>query len=211
MRNKMIILAIFAVVVAVSTIGGIATVHAKSGPVIQSTCHGAGVSGALKTSQSYADSAAGRVNKLDAMSKAERAKAWNQGPEARWFGKYSNSRFKNVRNRVNKIASHLKDWKLDVRCNWKKTYYGSASPGIKRITLGKSWKDEVKAGERVQTFPHEAAHIAGAVLGGEVRNKYGVINAIKRAKNHPGVAVRTAENLGYYVICRKGGFSKTCN
>jgi hypothetical protein len=179
-----------------------------AGPAVNSTCHGAAVDSWLGSSHGYAVKAASRLNGLAKLSEKKRESAWNAGDELLWFGAYSESRFKNVQKRISKVAVILDSWRLDVRCKWTKSYYGNASPGIYRITLGGGWKGE-SAGDvdKPQTFVHEAAHIAGAVLGGEVRDKYGVPDAIKRAKDHPGVAVRTAENLGYYAVCRSSTWS----
>ncbi len=109
---------------------------------------------------------------------------------------------------MTKIASILGSSKLDIKCKWSKPWYGDASPGIYKITLGGDWKSEPSSSaDKVQTFVHEAAHIAGAVLGGEARGKYGISDALTRASKHPGTAVRTAENLGYYAICRSSYWS----
>lgn len=179
-----------------------------SGPAIYSTCSGAGVGGWLTSSHSYATAAANRLNSLASMSKSQREAAWSSGAERRWFGEYSQLRFDNVRNRMQGIAETLNSWRLDVRCNWSKSYYGTASPGIYRITLGSAWKSASGSDvDKPQTFVHEAAHIKGATLGGEVRGKYGVADALTRAQKYPGVAVRTAENLGYYAICRSSSWS----
>jgi hypothetical protein len=139
---------------------------------------------------------------------------WNGGAERIWFGDYSNARFGNVKNRMNGIAQALTDWKLDIRCNWAKSYYGDASPGVLRITLGSAWRDApTSISDKTQTFVHEAAHIRGAVLGGEIRHKYGVNDALDRAMRYPGTAVRTAENIGYYAVCRQRAWAthSSCN
>jgi hypothetical protein len=179
-----------------------------AGPVIGSTCGGAGVGGWLSSSHSYASAAANRLDSLASMSTNQRISAWNAGGERRWFGDYSELRFGNVRKRMRGISETLGNWRLDVRCNWSKSYYGTASPGIYRITLGSAWKNASGSlVDKPQTFVHEAAHIKGAVLGGEVRGKYGVSDALTRAQKYPGVAVRTAENLGYYAVCRSSAWS----
>jgi len=176
---------------------------AAAGPAVQSACYGTGVESTLGSAHTLASAAAGRLNGLAALSSSQRASAWSSGPERRWFGDYSNLRFNNVRNRMNDIASALNDWRLDVHCRWDKSYFGNASPGIRRITLGSAWKTASSGNaDKPQTFVHEAAHIRGATLGGEARGKYGVADALKRAQKYPGVAVRTAENLGYYAVCR---------
>lgn len=186
----------------------IATDAVAAGPAIYSSCHGAGVESTLGSAHALATAAASRLNGLAKLSSSKRKAAWSSGAERRWFGEYSELRFDNVRGRINGIAAILNDWRLDVRCNWAKSYYGNASPGIRRMTLGRAWKDASASDpDKPQTFVHEAAHIRGAVLGGEARGKYGVANALTRARKHPGVAVRTAENLGYYAVCRGAAWS----
>lgn len=177
--------------------------EASAAPVIHSTCHGAGAEPVLASSRALAASAATRLNGLAAMSAGQRKSAWNSGAERRWFGDFSELRFKNVRNRMNGIVEVLGSWRTDIRCNWNKSYFGHASPGIRKITLGADWKNASSGdADKPQTFVHEAAHIRGAVLGGEARGKYGVSDALTRAQKYPGVSVRTAENLGYYAVCR---------
>lgn len=186
----------------------IAIDEAAAGPAIYSTCHGAGVESTLGSAHGLATAAAARLDNLASLSSSQRQSAWSSGPERRWFGDYSELRFKNVRDRMRGIAEVLNDWRLDVRCDWAKDYYGHASPGIRRITLGGDWKTaSFSDADKPQTFVHEAAHIKGAVLGGEARGKYGISHALTRAQKYPGVAVRTAENLGYYAVCRSAAWS----
>ena len=183
-----------------------------SGPAIYYTCNGQGVPGWLNNSRALASNAARRLNGLASLSKSQRASAWNRGQEGRWLGRYSNFRFNNVRNRMNGIVKVLGSWRLDVRCKWHKSNFGSASPGIYRITLGGDWKSASSTNpDKPQTFVHEAAHIRGAVLGGEARGKYGIADALKRARKYPGVSVRTAENLGYYAVCRSSIWARRGN
>lgn len=187
---------------ALLSVGGGAS-DALAAPAVYSTCHGAGVESTFASARSLAASAASRLNGLSSMSSSQRAAAWNAGAERRWFGAYSELRFKNVQDRMNGIVQVMDDWRLDIRCNWDKPYFGSASPGIRRIWLGGAWKSaSTSNADKPQTFVHEAAHIKGATLGGEARGKYGVADALTRAQKYPGVSVRTAENIGYYAVCR---------
>lgn len=179
-----------------------------AGPDVHSSCNGASVPSSLSSAEGLASSAASRLNGLAGKSKAQREALWNAGAERRWFGAYSNTRFNNVRKRMNNIAEALRSSRLDVKCLWSKSYFGNASPGVYVIRLGSAWKYESSSSvDKPQTFVHEAAHIRGAVLGGEVRGKYGVADALTRAQKHPGVAVRTAENLGYYAVCRSASWA----
>lgn len=181
---------------------------AASGPVVDSSCNGHNVPSWLSNAGKFASSASARLNTLGSMSETSRKAAWNSGDEKRWFGSYSESRFNNVKSRMAKISSIMKSSKLDIQCKWSKSWFGDASPGIYKITLGGDWRDEPSGNvDKVQTFVHESAHIAGAVLGGESRGKYGVSDALTRATKHPGTAIRTAENLGYYAICRSAYWS----
>jgi hypothetical protein len=187
---------------------------AAAGPAIHSACSGRGVASSLADAQRYASAAAARFNYMAKMSKSQRISVWNGGAERTWFGAYSDTRFNNVKRRMNGISKVLHDWKLDIRCNWSKSIYGHASPGILRITLGSDWRDaSTRVSDKTQTFVHEAAHIRGAVLGGEARKKYGVNHALDRADKYPGVAGNTAENIGYYAVCRQRAWATkaSCN
>ena len=177
---------------------------AYEGPSIASRCGGYPVRTALQVAATYAKLASQRLNYLSSLPTRQQKAKWKAGPEKTWFGTYKKSRLINVRNRMWKIAQTLKDPLLVISCNWNKAWLGYASPGIRDITLGRGWKDlpsnHVK---KTQTFVHEAAHIRHAVLGGDnIRKYYGVAAAKKRAVHRPGIAIRTAENIGFYAVCR---------
>ncbi len=198
---------LFASCMFLSIVGGAGNALA-AGPDVHSSCNGASVGSWLSSSESYASAAASRLSWLAGLSESKRKAAWSSGAEQRWFGAYSNARFNNVKRRMNQIADVLRSSRLDVKCKWNKSYFGNASPGIYAIRLGSAWKSESSSSvDKPQTFVHEAAHVRGAVLGGEVRGKYGVSDALTRARKHPGVAVRTAENLGYYAVCRSSSWA----
>jgi hypothetical protein len=194
----------FGVLSAFTTAAG----NASASPAIHSACQGSGVESTLAQSYSLAVSAANRLNGLSSLSSSQRKAAWSSGAERRWFGDYSELRFKNVQNRMNGIVAVLDSWKLDIRCDWSNSNFGDASPAIHRITLGNDWRVASSGdADKPQTFVHEAAHIKGAILGGESRGKYGVANALTRAQKYPGVSVRTAENIGYYAVCRSAAWA----
>lgn len=142
-------------------------------------------------------------------AKSNKVELWNGGSDewglgAWWFGEYSDRKFDKVLSTFNEIQWYLTDERLDVIGKSGKSGYGSALPGIRRITLGDLWKSpEFKVpalddAERVQTFIHEAAHIAGRVFAGE-GNHYGREDAQKLAD--AGMrATRSADNYGYYAI-----------
>ncbi len=178
----------------------------NEGPSISSTCGGQPVLTTLHVAMQYASLASHRLNYLSSLPKRQQAAQWNKrnSPEKIWFGIYRKNRLINVRNRMWKIVRTLKDPLLVIVCDWKKPGYGKAWPGNPTITLGKAWKAATGSctTEKVITLIHETAHIRGAVLGGELRKKYGIKDAKNRAKRYPGIAIRTAENIGYYAVCR---------
>ena len=106
-----------------------------AGPDVHSSCNGASVPSSLSSAEGLASSAASRLNGLAGKSKAQREALWNAGAERRWFGAYSNTRFNNVRKRMNNIAEALRSSRLDVKCLWSKSYFGNASPGVYVIHL----------------------------------------------------------------------------
>jgi hypothetical protein len=174
------------------------------GPSVASNCGGQKVLSALHLAMQYASLASQRLNYLSSLTASVQKERWNAGPENTWFGAYNRKRLVNVRNRMWKIVKTLKNPLLVISCNWQKPWLGFASPGIPEITLGGGWRDlpndHVK---KTQTFIHEAAHIRHAVLGGDnIKKYYGVKAAKRRAYRRPGIAIRTAENIGYYAVCR---------
>lgn len=181
----------------------------NEGPLISNNCGGQPVRTALHIAKQYASFASQRLNQLSLLPDNQQEAQWNNNsPEKTWFGAYRKNRLTSLRNRMQRIVQTLEDPLLAIACNWNKSYFGKASPGIRDITLGKAWKDEPTTSvDKIQTLIHEVAHIRGAVLGGELRGKYGVRHAIDRAKRYPGVAIRTAENIGYYTVCRASIYS----
>jgi hypothetical protein len=137
-------------------------------------------------------------------AKSDKIERWNEGLGAYWFGEYSDRKFDKVLATFNEIQWYLADQRLDVIGKSGKKGYASALPGIRRIALGALWvsppffdplEDEA---ERVQTFIHEAAHIAGRVSSDE-RNFYGRDDSQKLA-DATMRATRSADNYGYYAI-----------
>src|SRR5262245_51938357 len=137
-------------------------------------------------------------------AKGDKVQRWNDGLGAGWFGEYSDQKFEKVLATFNEIQWYLTDRRLDVIGKSGKKGYASALPGIRRITLGALWvsppfKDPFDdEAERVQTFVHEAAHIAGRVSASE-RNHYGR-KATHDLADASMRATRSADNYGYYAI-----------
>src|SRR5262245_29159463 len=137
-------------------------------------------------------------------AKGDKMELWNDGLGAWWFGEYSDRKFEKVLATFNEIQWYLTDRRLDVIGKSGKKGYASALPGIRRITLGALWvsppfKDPFDdEAERVQTFVHEAAHIAGRVSASE-RNHYGR-KATHDLADASMRATRSADNYGYYAI-----------
>ena len=131
---------------------------------------------------------------------------WNdlQQPERTWFGDYSDMKFRKVWSTFAEIAVYLSDPRLKVMGDAKKAGYASALPAIRKIHLGMLWiaPGEPTLGgpdpERVQTFVHEAAHIAGRFSAAE-RNHYGP-KAAQELADASMRATRNADNYGYYAI-----------
>lgn len=178
------------------------------GPGIATSCGGQPVRTALHVAAQYVSLASQYLNELSSLPKSQVEAKWNAGPEKTWFGVFKKNRMINLRNRMWKIAQVLNDPLLVIDCNWSKEFFGLAYPGVPKITLGSCWRDAPGFHLRkVQTIIHEAAHIRGAVLGGDnIRRFYGIKSALTRAKKYPGIAIRTAENIGFYATCRVGSY-----
>jgi len=142
-------------------------------------------------------------------AQSNREELWNGddqewGLGAWWFGEYSDEKFEKVLGTFDEIQWILTDQRLDVLGRPWRSIFGSALPGIRRIYLGTDWiqpgfKDlGLDDAERVQTFVHEAAHIAGRVFAGEGKH-YGRTAA--HALTNAGMrATRSADNYGYFAI-----------
>lgn len=136
--------------------------------------------------------------------KPNRADLWNSGLEMVWFGDYSEEKFAKVLATFGEISTFLASGELQVICKPRMSKFGKAWPGILKIKLGQDWivpELENRAAddaERVQTFVHEAAHIAGRVSGSEF-NHYGREDCLKLA-DASMKATRSADNFGYYAI-----------
>jgi hypothetical protein len=137
-------------------------------------------------------------------AKENRADLWTRGLEMIWFGDYSEDKFEKVFSTFSEIQFYLADERLDVIGKPRLSGYASALPGIRKIKLGQDWiapgfktlaEDDA---ERVQTFIHEAAHIAGRVSASE-SNHYGR-DACKKLADASMRATRSADNYGYYAI-----------
>jgi hypothetical protein len=142
-------------------------------------------------------------------AKDNREELWNGTPDAWglgawWFGEYSERKFEKVLSTFTEIQWYLADERLKVVGKSGKSGYASALPGIRKITLGAMWvsppfKDPMEdEAERVQTFVHEAAHIAGRVFAGEGKH-YGR-DAAHGLADDGMKATRSADNFGYYAI-----------
>lgn len=137
-------------------------------------------------------------------TKGDKIDLWNTGLGGWWFGAYSEQKFTKVLSTFNEIPLYLTDERLDVVGKPNRSIYGSALPGIRRIVLGADWiapgfkNLALDDAERVQTFIHEAAHIAGRVNACE-HNYYGRTDARKLA-DASMKATRSADNYGYYAI-----------
>jgi hypothetical protein len=141
--------------------------------------------------------------------KSNRVELWNGDAEewglgCWWFGAYSDRKFEKVLASFGEIQWILADPRLKVICKPNLDKFGSALPGIRKIKVGADWVTPAMGGsgpdeaERVQTFVHEAAHIAGRVFAGEF-NHYGR-DAAHGLTDSGMRATRSADNYGYYAI-----------
>lgn len=184
-------------------------------PSIESSCNGYPVLTLHHIAAQYAALAKTRFDTLASQSKSARKSAWDSGAEKKWFGAYSELRFEKSRSVIATTSAVLNGTQLTIRCdksypNWAHTWAEQLQGAKKEyiVELGKPWLsgkpgiDALElAGEREQTLVHEAAHHGGANRG-EFLGRMGVSSALKRASKYPGTAVRSAENHGYYAICR---------
>lgn len=188
---------------------------ASAAPKISSSCNGFPVLTARHVAAQYAGMARDRMNSLAKMGKPERKSAWKAGAEAKWLGSYTDARFADARSITAKIVTILDSSKLTISCDTSYSEWGSFEihknvgwPEYYDMTLGKPWLYGMLGlaagrldGERQVTIIHEAAHGAGANRGEALHRSYAKW-ALNRAKKYPHLAVRTAENHGYYAVCR---------
>ncbi|MCB1714541.1 MAG: hypothetical protein KDK05_05335 [Candidatus Competibacteraceae bacterium] len=134
---------------------------------------------------------------------ADRANLWNTGPEYQWFAAYDKTKYNSLKQVFDRIAVILASTRLDVICDDTDKRYAHALPGIWKIHLGIKWIHDTDREERIQTFVHEAAHIAGRSVAKESA-WYGPTQAHKEAHKHrplrPHMALRSADNIGYFAI-----------
>lgn len=146
-----------------------------------------------------------RLNRMHASS--NQAQLWwhGDGPEAYWFGAYSEGKLNKIWTTFQGIERHLSSKRLDVRCQIAKPgIYGMAMLAFERIWLYDAWhspplgtQDERDA-ERVQTFVHEASHICGRFSAAESKG-YGR-DAAHGLTKYRMRATRNADNFGYYAL-----------
>lgn len=154
-----------------------------------------------------------RLLRFDSRDQAGREQLWNSGPEAHWFAGYDRLKLASLRRVFERIGEILSSRRLDVVCSLEDSGYAEAHPGIWKIGLGKQWVADTDREERIQTFVHEAAHIAGrsVVMEGESKRNptrhpgwYGKPLAHKQAHKRrllrPRMALRSADNIGYYAM-----------
>lgn len=134
---------------------------------------------------------------------ANRAYLWNGGPEYVWFADCNKGKYNSLKQVFDRIPEILSSSRLDVICDDKDRGYASALPGIWKIHLGIQWVKDTDRVERIQTFVHEAAHIAGRSVARE-KPWYGETAAKTLAHKHrpfrPRMALRSADNIGYYAV-----------
>lgn len=146
-------------------------------------------------------------------SDAARQALWNAGPEKTWFDAYSAQKLNKLQETFERIGEILTSPKLKVVCDPNFGKYANSHPGIRRIRLGRLWLDldPEERGERVQTFIHEAAHIAGRFVGNENpwygRDGAKTMAAKMELRQRPMMVTRSAENHGYYAIDVAAEFS----
>jgi len=136
-----------------------------------------------------------------AVDEAARANLWNGGPEYHWFASYDKQKLSSLRRVFDRIPDILSSSRLDVICSLKDDGYAHALPGIWKIHLGSQWVKDTDREDRIQTFVHEAGHIAGRSVTRE-KPWYGKTDAHTEAHKHrpfrPHMAMRSADNIGFY-------------
>lgn len=137
-----------------------------------------------------------------AADEAARANLWNSGPEYVWFADYDKLKLHSLCRVFERIPEILSSSRLDVICSDKSgSGYARALPGIWKIHLGVEWVTDRDREERIQTFVHEAGHVAGRSVAKE-DPWYGKAKAQLLAHTHrplrPRMALRSADNIGFY-------------
>ena len=143
-----------------------------------------------------------RLDTLASQSEASRLSKWETGPEQEWFFEYSDRKFRKLQREFGQITTILSSSKLKVICNPKLTDHGQASVGIRKIFLGSAWvvlSDRYRH-EKIGTFIHEAAHIAGQTATPEwyeqSRARYMAAYTFPR----PMRVTRNASNYEFYAL-----------
>lgn len=167
----------------------------------------------LAKARSLALGASSRLLRFDRRDEAGRKQLWEAGPEFHWFADYDRAKLTSLKRVFDRIGEILGSDRLDVVCDLADPGYAHANPGIWKIHLGRQWVHDNDRQERIQTFVHEAAHIAGrsvAMEGASKRNPtrypgwYGKPLAHAQAHKHrrlrPRMALRSADNIGYYAV-----------
>lgn len=146
-----------------------------------------------------------RLNTIHGSPRRETMWGADDGPEAYWFGAYSEGKLNKVWTTFQGIERHLSSKRLDVKCQIAKPgIYGMAMLAFERIWLYDAWHSpplgstaECDA-ERVQTFVHEASHICGRFSAAESKG-YGR-DAAHGLTKYRMRATRNADNFGYYAL-----------
>ena len=146
-----------------------------------------------------------RLDRFDGRRGRElREDLWNRGPEVKWFHTYSHLKLVSLKLVFRRIREILSARRLKVSCDPSFSSYADADPCIYKILLGQSWlnPNETRS-EKIQTFIHEAGHIAGRWVVDE-DPWYGEGPAQTMARVHrpgrPFMMMRSCDNLGYYAI-----------
>lgn len=143
--------------------------------------------------------ALGMLDALDQHDDGDRETEWNSGSYRCWFGVYKRSRFKQIRRVMGRIVRALERSSLKIDCN-EEPDWAEAWPAVSKIVLGAGWRDSPgDYEERVQTFVHEAAHIAGMTILKEGRFKV-VADLLATAASTPELTPRIAEAYGWFAM-----------
>lgn len=146
-----------------------------------------------------------RLHRFDGRrGQALRQDLWNSGPEYKWFSTYSSLKLLSLKLVFRRIPEILAGRRLKVSCDPTFPFYADSNPGIHKILLGQKWLNPHETrSERIQTFVHEANHIAGRwVVDEDPWYGEGPAQAMARVDRpgRPLMMMRSADNLGYYAI-----------
>jgi len=120
----------------------------------------------------------------------------NRARYKRWFGTYSSSRWRTVKNVFDTLRNRLNDSRMRFHCDCTDDYYAYVYPDDPyNIYLCNIYWD-ASLDDKGGTVIHELTHFYA--VGGTDDVTYGASACERLARSNPGQAVRNADNYAYF-------------